>query len=94
MHGRRSCACASARTKKQVRPLCRVSLSARVPHALVPAGTFKFQKFRFVREGFSPAALREAGEADDLYFRHPKEGRFVAIDDDLYARICANEFRL
>lgn len=102
-HGRHSCACVSVRTKRQVRhPSCaeaavRGVWSSRPQITTLPprhTGTFKFQKFRFVQEGFSPAALREAGEADDLYFRHPQHGRFVLIDDDLYARICANEFRL
>ena len=51
--------------------------------------TFKQKKLELVREGFDPALIR-----DRLYYNDVVTGRFLPVDGEVYARICASEIRL
>ncbi|NXP06543.1 S27A1 protein, partial [Thinocorus orbignyianus] len=50
-------------------------------------GTFKIQKTRLQREGFDPTS-------DRLYFLDLKLGRYVPLDEGLYAKICSGKAAL
>jgi fatty-acyl-CoA synthase len=51
--------------------------------------TFKYTKHEFVRQGYDPAAT-----ADLLYFNDPERQALVRLDQALYERIQAGQFRL
>ncbi len=52
-------------------------------------GTFKHRKVELVKEGFDPSAI-----AEPIYFNCPTEKRYVPVDQTLYGRICAGNFKL
>lgn len=52
-------------------------------------GTFKIQKTRLQREGFDPHQT-----SDRLYFLDVKLGKYVPLDECLYARICSGKVAL
>lgn len=52
-------------------------------------GTFKHAKTDLVRQGYDPSAI-----ADPTYFNDPERQAFVRLDQALYDRIQAGEFRL
>jgi fatty-acyl-CoA synthase len=59
----------------------------RIRNQVDVTGTFKYSKTELVRQGYDPVAC-----ADELYFDNSEE--FVRLDQDLYERIQAGEFRL
>jgi fatty-acyl-CoA synthase len=61
----------------------------RVQSELEVTSTFKQKKVDLVREGFSPAAVR-----DPIYFSDPAAKSFVRLDDKLYQRIESGDVRL
>jgi fatty-acyl-CoA synthase len=52
-------------------------------------GTFKYAKTDLVQQGFNPGQ-----GADPLYFNHPQQRTFVALDERLYDSIFAGAIRL
>jgi fatty-acyl-CoA synthase len=64
-------------------------LFIRVKPALDVTGTFKQRKMDLVKEGFDPAVV-----SDPLFFDHPAEGCFVAIDAGLAEAIRTQQVRL
>lgn len=52
-------------------------------------GTFKIQKTRLQHEGFDPRQT-----SDRLFFLDLKQGHYLPLDQDVYARICAGAFAL
>jgi fatty-acyl-CoA synthase len=64
-------------------------LFIRVRPTLDVTGTFKQRKVDLVKEGFDPAQVTEP-----LFFDHPGEGRFVAVDPGLYDSIRSRRLRL
>jgi fatty-acyl-CoA synthase len=64
-------------------------LFLRLQPQIETTGTFKYRKVELVKQGFDPAAI-----ADPIYFDHPGEKRYVALDGALYAEIQAGRFKL
>ncbi|MEP3673753.1 MAG: long-chain-acyl-CoA synthetase [Hyphomicrobiales bacterium] len=64
-------------------------LFIRIQEEMEATGTFKQRKVDLVKEGFNPDKIN-----DKLYFNKPKEGSFIAINQELYQRIENGEFRL
>ncbi|XP_016013268.1 long-chain fatty acid transport protein 1 [Rousettus aegyptiacus] len=52
-------------------------------------GTFKIQKTRLQHEGFDPHQT-----SDRLFFLDLKQGHYLPLDQDVYARICSGAFAL
>jgi fatty-acyl-CoA synthase len=51
--------------------------------------TFKQKKQDLIRSGFDPRTV-----TDPLFFRDPKSGAFLALDDDQYAKVVQGIIRL
>ncbi len=64
-------------------------LFLRLRSEIETTGTFKYRKVDAVKEGFDPAVV-----GDPLYFRDPEQGRYVSLDEELYARIQSGALRL
>lgn len=54
--------------------------------------TLKFQKFKYVKEGFDPSTIKD----DQLYFYDRTQGveTYVVLNDQIYQQICDNHFQL
>jgi fatty-acyl-CoA synthase len=61
----------------------------RIRDGVEMTGTFKYSKTDLTREGYNPADI-----TDVLYFNHPELQTFTRLDEALYERIQAGEFRL
>jgi len=61
----------------------------RVTGEMDATATFKHKKVDLAREGFDPAATRDA-----LYFRDPEAGRYLPLDAERYRAIVAGRVRL
>ena len=64
-------------------------LFLRLRSSMELTATFKYTKHEFVRQGYDPAAT-----TDVLYFNDPERQAFVRLDQALYHRIQAGQFRL
>lgn len=69
--------------------LCRGLLQGTYLWPPQPPGTFKIQKTRLQREGFDPRQT-----SDQLFFLDLKQGRYLPLDERVYACICAGDFSL
>jgi len=56
--------------------------------------TFKFQKFRFVEEGFDPTRVARSAPGDRLFYRDPRAEAYVPLTDELVSALNGGLVRL
>ena len=61
----------------------------RIRAALDTTGTFKHRKDELMREGYDPAATKDA-----IYFSDPQEQNYVRMDAALFSRIRSGQIRV
>jgi fatty-acyl-CoA synthase len=64
-------------------------LFLRIRQEIEVTGTFKYSKTDLVRQGYDPDRC-----TDPVYFDHPGERAYVALEPELFQRIQGGEIRI